>query len=112
MINVRLFVGTICVLPFTGCGDTCNSNADIEKVTASLSEQQCSVASDNIVETLNVDEDEFRVVDMGLSVKWASCNLGANKPEQFGNYYAWGELKKRQTTRLIIQPLIPILFLS
>ena len=31
-------------------------------------------------------------VDMGLSVKWASFNLGATKPEEYGDYYAWGEL--------------------
>ena len=30
-------------------------------------------------------------VDLGLSVNWATCNVGASKPEQFGNYYAWGE---------------------
>lgn len=30
-------------------------------------------------------------VDMGLSVKWASCNLGAENPWDCGNYYAWGE---------------------
>ena len=30
-------------------------------------------------------------VDLGLSVKWATCNLGATKPEDYGNYYAWGE---------------------
>ena len=30
-------------------------------------------------------------VDMGLSVKWATCNLGADAPEGFGDYYAWGE---------------------
>ncbi len=30
-------------------------------------------------------------VDLGLSVKWASCNLGASKPEEYGNHYAWGE---------------------
>ena len=30
-------------------------------------------------------------VDLGLSVKWARCNLGATEPEQYGNYYAWGE---------------------
>lgn len=29
------------------------------------------------------------VIDMGLSVKWASCNLGATKPEGFGDYYSW-----------------------
>ena len=30
-------------------------------------------------------------VDLGLSVKWATCNVGANTPEEYGNYYAWGE---------------------
>lgn len=30
-------------------------------------------------------------VDLGLSVKWASFNLGASAPEGFGDYYAWGE---------------------
>ncbi|MCH5346316.1 MAG: hypothetical protein J1E63_04365 [Muribaculaceae bacterium] len=30
-------------------------------------------------------------VDLGLSVKWATCNVGAARPEQYGNYYAWGE---------------------
>ena len=28
-------------------------------------------------------------VDLGLSVKWASCNLGASKPEEYGGYYQW-----------------------
>ena len=31
------------------------------------------------------------IVDLGLSVKWASFNLGATKPEEFGDFYAWGE---------------------
>ena len=30
-------------------------------------------------------------VDLGLSVYWASCNVGATSPESIGNYYAWGE---------------------
>lgn len=30
-------------------------------------------------------------VDLGLSVKWATCNVGASSPESYGNYYAWGE---------------------
>jgi hypothetical protein len=30
-------------------------------------------------------------VDLGLSVYWASCNLGAERPEEYGEYYAWGE---------------------
>ena len=32
-------------------------------------------------------------VDLGLSsgLKWATCNVGADSPEDYGNYYAWGE---------------------
>ena len=33
----------------------------------------------------------YDYVDLGLSVKWATCNVGASSPEDFGNYYAWGE---------------------
>ena len=31
-------------------------------------------------------------VDLGLSVKWATCNIGANSPEEYGDYFAWGEI--------------------
>lgn len=34
---------------------------------------------------------EGKVIDLGLSVYWASCNLGAQAPEESGNYYSWGE---------------------
>ena len=34
-------------------------------------------------------------VDLGLSVKWATCNVGANKPEDYGDYFAWGETKPK-----------------
>ena len=30
-------------------------------------------------------------VDLGLSVCWANCNLGATTPEAYGDYYAWAE---------------------
>lgn len=32
------------------------------------------------------------VVDLGLSVKWAAWDLGAVAPEDFGDYFAWGEI--------------------
>ena len=28
-------------------------------------------------------------IDLGLSVKWATCNVGAEKPEDYGDYFAW-----------------------
>ena len=33
-----------------------------------------------------------KFVDLGLSVKWATANIGANKPEEYGDYFAWGEV--------------------
>ena len=33
----------------------------------------------------------YGYVDLGLSVKWATCNVGASSPEEYGDYYAWGE---------------------
>ncbi len=37
----------------------------------------------------------METVDMGLSVEWASCNLGASSPEEYGDYYAWGEISTK-----------------
>ena len=43
--------------------------------------------------------DGVEAVDLGLSVKWASFNLGADSIEGCGDYYAWGETstKSRHT---------------
>ena len=35
-------------------------------------------------------ETTQKPVDLGLSVQWASMNLGATKPEEYGDYYGWG----------------------
>ncbi len=39
----------------------------------------------------DVDPDDY--VDLGLSVKWAKCDLGAYAPEAKGDLYAWGETR-------------------
>lgn len=37
-------------------------------------------------------------IDLGLpsGIKWASCNVGAKAPEEFGGYYAWGEIEEKE----------------
>ena len=37
--------------------------------------------------------DEHAYVDLGLpsGLLWATCNIGANAPEEYGDYFAWGE---------------------
>lgn len=44
-----------------------------------------------IFELKHKEEEHPYMVDLGLSVKWASCNVGAKSPGDFGGYYAWGE---------------------
>lgn len=34
-------------------------------------------------------------VDLGLSVKWASCNVGATQEYEYGGIYAWGEVTEK-----------------
>ena len=36
----------------------------------------------------------YEYIDLGLpsGLKWATCNVGANKPEDYGLYFAWGEI--------------------
>ena len=36
-------------------------------------------------------------VDLGLSVKWATCNVDANSPSDYGDYYAWGETSTKSS---------------
>ena len=41
-------------------------------------------------------ETQYEAVDLGLSVKWATFNVGASKPEEYGGYYAWGETEEKE----------------
>ena len=42
-------------------------------------------------------ENGYEWVDLGLpsGVKWATCNVGATKPEDYGKYFAWGETEPK-----------------
>ena len=48
--------------------------------------------------TKSEPEEQFEpeYVDLGLSVKWATCNVGATKPEEYGDYFAWGEVEPKE----------------
>jgi hypothetical protein len=39
---------------------------------------------------------DHEYVDLGLSVKWATCNVGATTSEAFGDYFAWGEVAPKE----------------
>ena len=43
------------------------------------------------------DDHHPHIIDLGLSsgTKWACCNVGADMPEDYGGYYAWGETEEK-----------------
>lgn len=45
------------------------------------------------------DTNHPHLIDLGLpsGTKWACCNVGASLPEDYGNYYAWGETTTKST---------------
>lgn len=60
-------------------------------ISSSCSSDDESTSENNTNENIDKYPTAINAVDLGLSVKWASCNVGANTPEDFGDYFAWGE---------------------
>lgn len=42
----------------------------------------------------NSEINGHEYVDLGLSVKWATCNIGASSSEEYGDHFSWGEISK------------------
>lgn len=44
------------------------------------------------------DAGHPHIIDLGLpsGTKWACCNVGANTPDGYGGYYAWGEMEEKE----------------
>ncbi len=61
------------------------------------------IVNENMTYTANFElfvsgtENGFGYIDLDLpsGLKWATCNVGATKPEEYGNYYAWGEVEPK-----------------
>lgn len=82
----------------------------LEKVKKDPKNNQCQEMKDGVVDykikdikdKMNATSDNLpkcpdnkhpHMIDLGLpsGTKWACCNVGANKPDDYGEYYAWGE---------------------
>ncbi|MCD8292132.1 MAG: protein kinase [Prevotella sp.] len=73
------FVIAICVVVFA---------VIVGIIVVGFSKGSTQLAHDDMT---SPDYNGHEYVDLGLSVKWATCNVGASSPSDYGNYYAWGE---------------------
>lgn len=76
-----------------------SSHGIVTAMDSGTTQISVSTADGGFVSTITVTVDGQREinghewVDLGLpsGLKWATCNIGATKPEAFGHYFAWGE---------------------
>lgn len=77
-----------------------SSNESVAKIDDGLvipvSSGKCVITGEYEGQTVQcnvVVDKSHEYVDLGLpsGVLWATCNIGASKPEEFGNYYSLGE---------------------
>lgn len=65
-----------------------------ERITSGSRESQQVSSAGTSPENGKLNGHEY--VDLGLSVKWATMNVGASSPEGYGGYFAWGEIATKK----------------
>ena len=85
----------------TSIGKAVDSKLD-EILQKRLQGMDLGTGAQPVVITMQQINDEGKTtnrheyVDLGLSTKWAACNMGSASPEVLGNYYAWGETSPKR----------------
>ena len=72
----------------------CNVTVKAEEVQPSKPEQIVTQTAQSALATTGT-HNGHEWVDLGLSVKWATMNVGATSPGDYGSYFAWGETKPK-----------------
>ncbi|MCQ2300857.1 MAG: fibrobacter succinogenes major paralogous domain-containing protein [Bacteroidales bacterium] len=81
-------------LTFTGSSD------EGEGKVPGLESNKFYGKTEPIAVTLTASAPTHEYVDLGLSVKWATCNLGAEHPYDYGDYYQWGGVTHVTSTEI------------
>ena len=93
LVPQTLAAGALKVTFHVGAYDYEWSNADAVTLAAGKTYDLAVSASTSPVCQIN----GHQFVDMGGGRKWAACNVGAENPWDRGDYFAWGEIAKKDT---------------
>ena len=91
---VLLAAITMVLLPLSGCKTEVDTSAPQQEQTGD-SDSTCSHTA--VIERgyCTACNELLDSVDLGLSVQWATMNVGATKPEEYGDYFSWGETEPK-----------------
>ena len=80
-----------------GSGDNSGNNGDNSGNTIGDSDGNGSQSAVSVFKSGTENGHDY--VDLGLTsgTRWATANVGASKPQDYGNYYAWGETTTKST---------------
>ena len=85
--------GSAAIIATSGDKDAyCNVTVKVKETQTSSSSSSSSTPSTASTTGIHAGH---KYVDLGLSVKWATCNVGATSPDGYGSYFAWGETRSK-----------------
>jgi len=89
---------TVTILTLSACQDDNSFGTDF-KPAISRYGSSSTTSSQTTEEISNFcpDSNHPHLINLGLSVRWACCNVGASSPASYGGYYAWGETETKST---------------
>lgn len=87
----------VSLLSFTSC------DKEEEMQNENQNNQQNDSNQENLSDENGEETDVKKYVDLGLpsGTLWATCNVGATKPEEYGYLFAWGEIKPKSKPSII-----------
>lgn len=106
MKTISIFIRQILFICLSCFGFVCYGQGQVSRPTnpQTQTSKPKKVASEVKISEPDGFINNYGYIDLGLpsGTKWATCNLGASKPSDYGNFYAWGEVKAKKSLRLRI----------
>lgn len=92
-VLLRAFVFMVLMPALSICLVACEPDNGVENVgDINAGDDVSRKSSEDSESSIPTAASYHEAVDLGLSVRWATCNIGAESPENYGGYYAWGEV--------------------
>ncbi len=97
MKKIIYLLMSLSLVAFASCSDDDKDSSSSENGENGSNSGNGNVSAVSVFKSGTENGHDY--VDLGLTsgTKWATANVGASKPQDYGNYYAWGEVTTKET---------------